>query len=588
MKNKVIINNKTPILLKGLPVSRGIAIGKSYVIEHGKNIVKEKYIEKTKINAETKKIDRAIELTISELKKVKDKINPMIKNNAGVFLDTHIMLASDKSFINNIKSKIRNKLNTSEWALYNEYLSIKESFDYIEDTYIKQRIDDVNHVVNMISKNLNLKTKKTSTSKKSLTNLIIVTDDLSPTDVVLANDSNSLGIISEFGGRSSHSSILTRSLELPSAVGVKNALNIIKNNDNLILDGDQGIVIINPDIKIQNYYLELQKNQARNKKTLSSILKKNSITLDKTKIEIMANLELPQELKIISDKKVDGIGLFRTEYLYTDRDDFPSESEQFNAYRKIVKKMGKSPVYFRTLDIGADKEVPENIKTGSIVRNPALGLRGIRYSLNYNSIFINQIKAILRSGNYGNVKIMLPMITTISEIYKAKELIENAKEILVKEKKKFDKNVSVGIMVEIPSCAVLADRFAKHVDFFSIGTNDLVQYTLAIDRVDDEVNYLYDPLNSAVLHLIKKVITAGDKNNIPVSLCGEMAGYPNYTKLLLGLGLRSFSMHPSAIPEIKNVIINSDLNKLQKMSKRIIDCDSSIKKASLIEALNNI
>ena len=580
------MKSKNPIILKGLPVSKGIAIGNSYVIEHGKNIVQEKYIKKSQVLKEIRALDQAIKLTVSELIKIKDKINPSVKNNIGLFLDTHIMLVSDISFINNIKSRIRKKLNTSEWAIYNEYLSIKESFDNIDDVYIKERIDDVNHVVTMVFKNL--KQKKVSKSKKSLTNLIVVTDDLSPADVVLAHDSDSLGIISEFGGRSSHSSILTRSLELPSIVGVKNALSIIKNDDELIIDGEQGIIIINPDTKIKDHYTQLQKNQAKNKKTLSTILNKSNKTLDKTEIDIMANLELPQELKIINDKKVDGIGLFRTEYLYVDRDDFPSEQEQYDAYKSIVKKMKKAPVYFRTLDIGADKEVPENIKTGSIVRNPALGLRGIRYSLNYNSIFINQIKAILRASCYGNIKIMLPMITTISEVYKAKELIAAAKETLKKEKKKFGKNVSIGIMVEIPSCAVLASRFAKHVDFFSIGTNDLVQYTLAIDRVDDEVNYLYNPVNSAVLHLIKTVIDAGAKNNIPVSLCGEMAGDPNYTRLLLGLGLRSFSMHPSAIPEIKNIIINSDLTKLNKLCKKIIDCDSTMEKNSLINKLNNI
>ena len=582
------MKSKTPILLSGLPVSKGIAIGRSYLIEHGKNIVKEKYIKKDQTSREIKKLNKSVDLTISEIESIRDKIDPSIKSNIGLFLDTHIMLVKDKSFIDNIKNRIAKKLNSAEWAIHNEYLSIKQSFNDIEDIYIKQRIDDVNHVVKMIINNLKLKKETASTVKKSLTDLIIVTDDLSPSDVVLAYDSNSLGIISEFGGRSSHSSILTRSLELPSAVSVKNALNIIKNGDDLILDGEQGIVIINADDKIKNYYMQLKKKQKKNKQILSTILKRNNVTLDKTRVDIMANLELPQELKIIKDKKADGIGLFRTEYLYVDRDDFPSENEQYEAYKKIVKKMGKSPVYFRTLDIGADKEVPENIKTGSIVRNPALGLRGIRYSLNYNSIFINQIKAILRVSNLGNVKIMLPMITTISEIHKAKELILNAKKALTKERKRFDEDVQIGIMVEIPSCAVLANKFAKHVDFFSIGTNDLVQYTLAIDRVDDEVNYLYDPINSAVLSLLKNVIDAGVKNKIPVSLCGEMAGDPNYTKLLLGLGLRTFSMHPSAIPEIKNIIINSDITALAQISKKIINCDSNKDKMKLIEKLNCI
>lgn len=582
------MKSKSPIILKGLPVSKGIAIGRSYVIEHGKNIIKEKYIKKNQIRDELVKLDDAIKSTISNLKKIKDKINPSVKNNIGLLFDTHIMLVNDTGFIGNIKNRIKNNLNSPDWAIYSEYLSIKESFDDIDDTYIKQRIDDVSHVVNMILKNFKIKKTTKSNKKKNLEDLIIVTDDLSPADVVIASDSNSLGIISTFGGRSSHSSILTRSLELPSIVGVKSALNIIKNDDELIMDGEQGVVIINPDSKIKDYYTDLQKNQAEKKKILSNIVKRNNLTLDKTKIDIMANLELPQELKIINDKKVDGVGLFRTEYLYVDRDDFPSEQEQYDAYKKIVKKMGNSPIYFRTLDIGADKEVPENIKTGSIARNPALGLRGIRYSLNFNSIFINQIKAILRASHAGNIKIMLPMITTLSEIYKAKELIKIAKETLVKEKKKFDKKIQIGIMVEVPSCAVLANRFAKHVDFFSIGTNDLVQYTLAIDRVDDEVNYLYNPVNSAVLYLIKTIISAGIKNKIPVSLCGEMAGDPNYTRLLLGLGLKSFSMHPSAIPEVKNIIINSDLTKLEKLSKKIVSCDSSIEKNKLIKKLNSI
>ena len=574
-----------PIIMKGLPVSKGVAIGKCH-IEHGRKSIEENYIEKKLINKELKRIDSAMDKTILDLTKVKNKISPSIKKNIGLFLDTHILLINDKVFVDNIKGRIKNNLNSCEWALYSEYLEIKESFDNIEDSYIKQRIEDVNHVVNMILANLDVKKKTTKGLIKDFSNLIIITDDLSPADVLLTYDSKGLGIISEYGGRTSHSSILTRSLELPSIVGVKNILKICTSGDLIILDGHQGLIIINPNKKIIENYKKLQKNSIQNKKVLSEVLKKKSITLDNEKIEIMANLELPHELKIINNKNIDGIGLFRTEYLYTDRDDFPTENEQYKAYKNIVEKMKGNPVIFRTLDIGADKEIPENIKTGSIARNPALGLRGIRYSLSDELIFCNQIKAILRAGAHGKVKIMLPMITTLSEITSAKKLISKAKSILESESKKFESDIEIGIMVEVPSCAVLADRFAKEVDFLSIGTNDLVQYTLAIDRVDDEVNYLYDQSNLAILSLLKTIIDAGTKNKIPVSLCGEMAADVNYTRLLLGMGLKSFSMHPSAIPEIKNIIINSNVSKLAKPVNVITECGAKAKRAELLTEIN--
>ncbi len=582
------MKNPSSIILKGLPVSKGIAIGISHVMEHGNNVIKEEYIDKKSISKETKRLETTFKKTLSELNIIRNKISPSIKKNVGLFLDTHILLVSDKTFLDNIRFRVKESLCSSEWAIQSEYLSIRDSFENIEDPYIKQRIDDVNHVVKMLLKNLIMKKAKMNIVSKNFNNVILVTDDLSPADVIIAYESKGLGLISEYGGRSSHSSILTRSLELPSIVGVKNGLSIIKHGDYLILDGNEGLIFINPEKDLIKYYESLKKSSLKKKKLLSSVLTKKNISLDKEKLEIMANLELPQELKIIKEKIIDGIGLFRTEYLYTDRTDFPTENEQFIAYKQIVKKMKNNPVIFRTLDIGADKEIPDNIKTGSIARNPALGLRGIRYSLSDQSVFINQIKAILRAGLYGTIKIMLPMITNFTEIKDAKNLINIAKARLRDEKKKFNNNIKIGIMVEVPSCAVLANRFAKHVDFFSIGTNDLVQYTLAIDRVDEEVNYLYDPINSAVLNLIKIVIDAGAKNKIPVSLCGEMAGDSNYTKLLLGLGLKSFSMHPSAIPEIKNIMINSDVSKLKKLSKEIINCDCVIKKNKLLDKINSI
>ena len=580
------MSDNTPIIIQGLTVSKGIILGQCKLLQHGQSDYRKEKINKNQVPRELKRLDSAKRKSLLELKKIKNKLKPSVRKNIGMFLDTHIMLINDKNFTRNVKKNIKDKLLCADWAIYEEYLSIKSSFDGMRDLYIKQRIEDINHIVKLLLKNLKKNQKSVGTGLSSLGGFIVVTDDLSPADVLVAHQTKCVALISEFGGRSSHSSILSRGLEIPSIVGVKNALSTLKNDDEVILDGNHGIIIINPDQEAKRYYRRLQRDDISKKKKLSLIMNKDCFSSDNQRIEIMANLELPQEMKILTKKKFDGIGLFRTEYLYTDRTDFPTEAEQVAGYKKIVQKMRDKPVVFRTLDIGADKEIPENIKSGSIARNPALGLRGIRYSLNNQKIFLNQVKAILRAGYYGNVKIMLPMITTLSEIIHAKNLIELAKEHLRKRKLKFSNSVDVGIMVEVPSCAVLSSKFAEHVDFLSIGTNDLVQYTLAIDRVDDEVNYLYDPYNNAVLNLIKNVIESGIKQKIQVSLCGEMAGDIQFTRLLLGMGLKSFSMHPSAIPEVKEIILKTDIRSLEKLSAKIINCIDSKEKHELIKKLN--
>ena len=578
-------SNTTPIILHGLRVSKGVVLGKCKLYTHGQADYQKRSIKKNKIDSEIKKFEDSIKSTLTELKNIKRKIKPNARKNIGIFLDTHIMLINDKTFIGKIKKNIKNKLRCADWAIFEEYLEIKSSFDEMQDAYIKQRIEDIYHVVKMLVKNIrHSKSKKISLA--SLNGYIVVTDDLSPADVLIAHQSKCSALISEFGGRSSHSSILSRGLEIPSLVGVKNALSVIKDDDEVIIDGNKGVIIINPDIESQKHYQRIQRDDKERDRLLSNIMLKESLSIDNKRIELMANLELPEEIKILSNKKFDGIGLFRTEYLFTDRADFPSESEQVSGYKKIVQKINDKPVIFRTLDIGSDKEIPENIQSGTIARNPALGLRGIRFSLNNQKIFLNQVKAILRAGYYGNVKIMLPMITNLSEIINAKNLIGLAKEQLLKKKVKFSENVEVGIMVEVPSSAVLSSKFADHVDFFSIGTNDLVQYTLAIDRVDEEVNYLYDPYNTAVLSLIKNVIDSGFKRKINVSLCGEMAGDHQFTRLLLGMGLRSFSMHPSAIPEVKKVIVETNIEKAEKISKKILNCVDTKEKHELIKKLN--
>ena len=580
------MNKLSPIILNGLSVSKGIAIGKCKIIEHGQRNIEKSILKKNEdIKKELLKFDNAHKSTLDELKKIKNKIKPSVQKNIILFLDTHILLINDKDFLLNIRKRIKESRYSAEWSVHQEYLNIKASFEDMTDNYIKQRIDDVQHVVNMIIKNLRRNKNIKNTSIKNVNKKIIITDDLSPADVLVAFHSKCSAIISEFGGRSSHSSILTRSMEIPSIVGVKNITKLIRDDDEIIIDGEKGIIIIHPDKGSKKYYQKIQLDQFENKKELISIMHRDAITKDKKQIELMVNLELPEELKMLKAEYIDGIGLFRTEYIYSDRDDFPSELEQYNTYKKVVQRMSGKTVIFRTLDIGADKEVPENIQSGAIARNPALGLRGIRYSLNNQIIFLNQIKAILRAAHYGNVKIMLPMITTLSEVEHAKNLIKKAKEDLSIKRNNFSDCVDIGIMIEVPSSAVNASQFAKHVDFFSIGTNDLVQYALAIDRVNDEVNYLYDPFNSAVLQLIHNVIKAGKKYNIPVSLCGEMAGDINFTRLLLGMGLQSFSMHPSAIPEIKKIILNSDTNKFLSIVKRIINNDA--KKKELIDRINS-
>ena len=574
------------LVLKGIAVSKGISIGKSYIFKKGQPSVEEKIVKKNQILKEKRRFDDATKKTLNQFEFIKQSINPAIKKNAAMFLDTHIFLIKDKTFINKVRKNIRNKNYSADWAIYFEFLQIQKSFENIEDPYIKQRIEDIKHVVMKILENLNNNQIKPQKTFKNFKKRIIICDDLTPTDVLIMHESKGLGLISEFGGPSSHSSILTRSLGMPAVVGVKNAQVVIKDGDTLILDGNEGNLIINPEKKALSYYKDLQQKDLKKKRVMSTILKKDNITLDGKKIEIMINLELPQELKIINKTNIDGVGLFRTEYLYTDRKDLPTEDEQFIAYKKIIQKMKNVPVTFRTLDVGSDKEVSGNIKTGSVAKNPALGLRGIRHSLYEQHIFISQIKAILRAGYYGNIKILLPMITNISEVKSSINLIEDAKKKLTREKKNFVKKFDIGIMIEVPSSAVLAKKFTKYVDFLSIGTNDLVQYTLAIDRIDDEVNYLYDPMNSAVLSLIKTTIDAGNESNTPVAMCGEMASDINYIRLLMGLGLRSFSMHPSAVPEVKNVITATDTSKIKDLSDQILDIDDSDQKSLLLNELN--
>ena len=570
------------IIIKGLSVSTGICIGKAILISKDDINYAPSFIKKSQVKTETKRFLRSLASIKEEYKKSREKIKdnlPMAK-----LIETQLFFIEDQDFQMHIIEMIENNLYTANWAIVIEYKSIKKSFDDIKDKYIKERLIDIKQMVMSLLDLLQSNKRENIYSKISLENKVVVTDEITPKDVIDIYQKQGSGVITSHGSKSSHSAILSKSLSLPMIVKAESSKEVIRDNDDIIMDLDNEIIIVNPDQFELEYFKGIQSHRYSLQKSLRKVLKKKSLTDDGIKINIMSNLELPDEVKFLNND-CDGIGLYRTEYLYMNRNDLPSEKEQMSVYTKVFKAMKNKPVTLRTLDIGSDKEVSENIKVGDIAKNPALGLRGIRYSLAEKNIFQTQIKAMLRAGYNNSLRILIPMITSLNEIIKTKELINNAKLELKKERKKFTNKYDLGIMIEVPACALQADELAKHVDFMSVGTNDLIQYTLAIDRIDDEVSSLYDPTNPAVLSLIKKVIESCNKSNIDVTVCGEMAGEKSYTKLLLGLGLESFSMHPQAIPEVKDIILNSNINKIKRKVNAILKSNDRFLREKLISNL---
>ena len=570
------------IIINGDRVSKGVCIGRAIIINKDNIDYSPTFIKKSQIDKEINKFTSAINAIKADYIKSKDKVRG---NHAIIkLIETQLAFIEDGDFKKNIVNRIKKELHTAVWSISSEYQIIKDSFNDIEDKYIKERIIDIKQMIISILDFIRSNKKQNNFNDTKLNNKIIVTEEITPKDIIDIYHNKGLGVITSHGSVTSHSAILSRSLSLPMIVKAESAQRIIKNNDMLILDLDNQSITINPQNIELEYFKNKQSEKSSIEKDLRKFLKMKTITEDNIKIGILSNLELSEEVKYLKND-CDGIGLFRTEYLYMNRDDLPTEEEQFLAYKKVFKKMRNKPVTLRTLDIGSDKEVSENIKVGEIAKNPALGLRGIRYSISEKNIFKTQIRAMLRAGYNANLNILLPMITSCDEILKAKELINEVKFQLKKEKKKFTNKYSLGIMIEVPASALQADALSKHVNFMSIGTNDLVQYILAIDRIDDEVSSLYDPTNPSVLKLIKDVITSCNKSGINVTVCGEMAGDITYTKLLLGLGLRSFSMHPQAMPEVKSIIINSDTIKIKRKINAILKCNDTSSRKKLIKSL---
>ena len=565
----------------GISVSSGIAIGKANLVTNALMEVQRYKIKKDTIKDEIERLSQAINTVKSDLVNIKKELQKKSTNNFESFIDIHLMMLEDNNFSLNPQQIIEKEQCNAEWAIKSQLDNLLSKFDDIDDAYIKERKLDAAQVAERIIKAL-LGHQKQISKTQNPSNILIA-HDISPADALQFKKNSYAAFITEHGGTNSHTAILARGLNIPSIVAVKNARKIINNNDTIIVDGDNGIAIINPNKHILKEY-EYKKNQwIIEKKKLKKIKNIPSKTLDKKEISLMANIEDLSDVKSVLDCKASGIGLFRTEFLFMNRKELPGEQEQYETYKSIAKSMKGRTVVIRTLDSGADKTTAAD---KSQATNPALGLRAIRLCLSQPHLFITQLRAILKASAFGKIRILIPMLSSLGELKQVKLLIKRAKESLVVENIKFDNEILIGGMIEIPAVAINAEAFAAELDFLSIGTNDLIQYTLAIDRTDDSVSHLYNSIHPAILKLISNTIDAAKKFNKDVSVCGEMAGDPKLTKLFIGMGLTNFSMHPSSILTVKKQILESDATKLRSMSNKVLKQNDSEKIETLLNKIN--
>lgn len=548
--------------LQGMGVSRGIAIGHAHILFRDHPETSEYAILPAHINKEIKRLKTATKQARKQLKAILKQIPGDAPTDVAAFIDTHLLMLKDSTLTTKPSEMIRSRGCNAEWALQLQRDSLISVFDEMEDPYLRSRKDDINHVVDRVLRILGDNVDNTDAANiGNLAGKIIVADDLSPADTVLMQHQGIAGFVIEHGGATSHTTILARSLGIPAIVSLPSARRYIQDNEPIIMDGDSGTLIAGATTETTASYQRQQVAFQQHIAALSRYKGTPAKTIDGHTITLLANAELPDDVTAISEVGADGIGLYRTEFLFMNRTTPPEEEEQLKAYRHVIESMQGGAVTIRTLDLGADKTV-DGGRGNLDVTNPALGLRAIRLCLAQPQMFRTQLRAILRASAYGKTKIMFPMIGNLQELAQSRQLLERCKKELDQAGIDYDREIKVGIMIEIPAAAICADVFAQQVDFLSIGTNDLIQYTLAADRVDDHVNYLYDPLHPAVLQLIQITLHAGERHQTPVSLCGEMASAPRYTRLLLAMGLKQFSMHPNALLEIKEIIHETNLTEL--------------------------
>ncbi|MBY8965940.1 phosphoenolpyruvate--protein phosphotransferase [Algiphilus sp.] len=558
--------------LHGIGVARGIAIGRVSKISGTDLEVREYFVEPDEVESEIARYTHAHEEAKEQLREVRAQIPAGTPQDIAAFIDTHLLMLDDHSLSEAVMGRIRDDRLNAEGALRQARDALMAVFEQMDDPYLRTRQNDVEHVVARVLRIL-LQSERAlpepDDSPPGEEARIVVADDITPADIILLSQQKTAAFVTEYGGPLSHTAILARSLHLPAVVGVHNARRLLRDGEQLVVDGAAGHILASPDDAALTRFRHRIARDQRYQRRLERLKDEPAVSRDGTKIRLLANIELSEDAAEAARVGAEGVGLYRTEFLFMNRAELPTEEEQYTAYARVVAAV-TGTITIRTLDLGADKQVDSGARSGPTPNNPALGLRAIRLCLREPELFRTQIRALLRASAHGRMQIMLPMISNTLEFRQARRLIESCRTELAAEGHAMAESIPVGAMIEVPAAAIAAPWLARTCDFFSIGTNDLIQYTLAIDRVDDEVNYLYDPLHPAVLALIQQTIAAGAQAGIPVAMCGEMAGDVRYTRLLLGLGLTEFSMHPSSLLEVKRIVMDADIAGLRARVDRAL------------------
>jgi len=571
--------------MHGIGVSGGIAIGHAHLFAGMQAEVDQYDIVNADVPREQRRYDRAVREVKDELKELAESVRHSAAAELAPFVKVHLLLLEDAAFTDAPREIIREQRCNAEWALRIQLDELMAQFSDIEDVYLREREADVRQVAERILEALAGTKRRIATKPVREDSSILVARELSPADVILFRQHPFASFITDLGGATSHTAIIARSMNIPAIVALHHSRSLIREDELLIVDGTQGVVIVNPDRHVLAEY-KLKQNETRlERDKLKRLKSAPAATLDGSPVQLYANIELPSDVEAVRASGATGIGLFRSEFLFMNRRDLPDEDEQYEAYREVVEGMKGFPVTIRTLDLGADKGLEGSENNPTV--NPALGLRAIRYCLAEPLVFNTQLKAILRASRHGKVLILIPMLSTWNELTQALLCVQAAKEQLKDEGEKFDEYTPVGGMIEVPAAAIALPMFIRRLDFLSIGTNDLIQYTLAIDRSDDRVAHLYDPLHPAVLNLLAGVIRTAREHEKPIAVCGEMAGDVELTRLLLGFGLRHFSMHPAHLLSVKQRVLTTSLPDIAATVARILKTDEPEKMQSLIEKLNS-